>query len=179
MRKVYPMFSSLDLRESSRGVLLVRLDSLATSELLVGVGGPDNLAALVVDDGEGGEAVAGAKLTAPARGDGVTAALAGTAVGLGGTLGLDDVLAGGGLAGARVDAKVPGALGVGLVAGALEALDGPLGGGGHHGDGLGGGLGSGSSEDAGGGEEGGDDGELHGCGWSWLEVGRERESVKV
>lgn len=165
------------LRESLGGVLLVGLDGLATGELLVGVGGEDDLLGLVVDDGEGGEAVAGAKLAAPAGGDGVVAAVGGAAAALGGLGALDGVLAGDGLAGARVDGEGPVTLGVGLVAGALEGLDGPLGGGGgHHVDDLGGGLRGGSGEGAGDGEESGGDSELHVCGCSEESgcVGREK-----
>jgi len=62
------------LWESSRGVGLVGFDDLSVSELLVGVSGPDDLAGLVIDNGEGGEAIALTKLAAPARGDGISTA---------------------------------------------------------------------------------------------------------
>lgn len=153
------------LRESSGSVSLVGLDSLAASELLVGVGGPDNLLLAVADNREGGEAVALAELATPAGGDGEVAALGGPAVGargLGGGLGaLDDVGAAGGSAGAGVDLEVPGAGLVGGVTLAVEALEGPLGALGHHGDGLA--SRGGSREDGGGREDGGEEsgGELH------------------
>lgn len=146
------------LGEGSRGVGLVRLDDLTTSKLLVGVGGVDDLL-LAADDGDGGEALVGAELAAPARGDGEGAALGGTAVGLRGLLALDDVLARGGGAGAGADLEVPGASGVSLVADAVEALDSPLGSGGHHRDGAGGGGGHGARGGGENGDEGG--GELH------------------
>ncbi|KAI6754564.1 hypothetical protein HG530_012316 [Fusarium avenaceum] len=114
---------------------------------------------LAADNREGGEAGVGAELATPAGGDGEGAALGRAAVGLGGTLGLDNVLAGGGGTAAGVDTEVPGAGGVGLVADAVEALDGPLGSGGHHGDGVGSGR---SSDSAGGGDESNESGgELH------------------
>lgn len=103
------------LRKRSRGVLLVRLDNLAASELLVGVAGVDDLL-LAADNRKSGEAVVRAELTAPAGGDGEGAALGRAAVGLGGGLALDDVLAGGGGAAAGVDLEVPGAGGISLVA---------------------------------------------------------------
>lgn len=103
------------LRESSRGVALVRLDNLATSDLLISVAGVDDLL-LAADDRESGEALVGTELTTPARGDGEGAALGRAAVGLGGRLALDDVLAGGGGAAAGVDLEVPGAGGISLVA---------------------------------------------------------------
>lgn len=148
------------LRESSRSVALVRLDNLATGKLLVGVSGPDDLASVVVDNGEGSEAVALAELAAPAGGDGVSAAVGGTAVGVGGSVSLHDVGALSGSTGAGVDAEVPGAGGVFGVADTLGVLDSPLGTGGHHGLAIGGGSGEGR-----GGEEAGSEeelGELHG-----------------
>lgn len=103
------------LRESSRGVALVGLDNLATSDLLISVAGVDDLL-LAADDRESGEALVGTELATPARGDGEGAALGRAAVGLGGGLALDDVLAGGGGAAAGVDLEVPGAGGISLVA---------------------------------------------------------------
>jgi hypothetical protein len=154
-----PGKSSLDL---GGGVLLVGGDGLAVFDLLVGVRRPDNELLLVIDNGKGGEAVAGAPGAVPARGDGVGAAGDGATGGLGGLLvlgGLDGELASSGL-GAVVDAKVPVARGVGGVAGALDALNGPLSVG-HHGDAGGG---SRSGEGTAGGEEGSDEeaGDLHG-----------------
>lgn len=128
----------LHLREGSGGVALVGLDNLATGKLLVGVCGPDDLASLVVDNGEGGEAVALAELATPAGGHGVSTAVLGTAVGVGGSLALHDVGALGSSAGAGVDAEVPGARGVCSVADTLGVLDSPLGTGGHHGLAIGG-----------------------------------------
>jgi hypothetical protein len=164
------------LGESLGRVALVGSDDLAAGELGVGVGRVDDELALVVDDGEGGEALAGAELAAPAGGNGVVAALERAAVGGGGVLGLDGVGARDALggAGAGLDAEEPVALGVGGVAVAAEALDGPLGSGGHHGDGLN--LRGGSSEGAGGREDGSDDGELHVCGW-WFGSWRREEVV--
>lgn len=56
----------LHLRESVGRVALVRLDNIAALDLLVGVSRVGDLAALVVDHGQGGEAIAGTELTAPA-----------------------------------------------------------------------------------------------------------------
>lgn len=136
---VYTVFSSysetsfhLHSRESSRGVALVRLDNLTTSNLLIGIGRPDNLA-ISVDNREGGETIVRAELAAPAGGDGVFTAGDGATVGLGGRAALHDVGAGSGIAGAGVDAESPGAGGVFIVADTLSVLEGPLGAIGHHG----------------------------------------------
>lgn len=161
---IYLQFSQLyHSRQSSGSISLVRLDNLATIELLVGVSGPDDLAGLVVDNGEGGEASVGAELAAPAGGDGVVAAVGGTTVSLGGGLGLDDVGAGLGSSGADLDAEVPGAGSIGGVASALHIADGPLRAGGHHGLA---GLGRGG-HDSRGGDEGGEENlsDLHYGGW--------------
>lgn len=123
----------MHLRESSRSVSLIRLNNLATIKLLIGISGPNNLARLVVDNRKGSEAIIRAELSAPARGDGVGAAVGRAAVGLGGISGLHDVGARGGSSGADLDAKGPGAGGVGGVADALHVADGPLGAGDHHG----------------------------------------------
>lgn len=135
--------------------------------MLIGVSGPDNLARLVVDDGEGGEAGVRAELAAPAGGDGVVTAVGGTTVTLGGGGTLNNVGAALSSGSADLDAEVPGARGVGVVADALEVADSPLGAGGHHGLA---GLGR-SSHDGGSGDEGGkeDLSNLH-CGGG-LEVG--------
>lgn len=149
------------LRESSGGVSLVRLDDISSSELNVGVGGVDNLTSIVVDDREGGEAIAITELAAPAGGDGVVAASGRATVGLGGIGGIHDEGAGSSGGGSDLNAKGPGALAVGRVASALHVLDGPLSISGHHGD-----AGSRSGHDGRGGEEGGgkeDLGELHDC----------------
>lgn len=135
----YVQVMFMDLRESSRSVALVRLDNLATGKLLVGVSRPDDLASLVVDNGEGSEAVALTELTAPAGGDGVSTAVGGTTVGVGGSVALHDVGALSGSAGAGVDAEVPGAGGVFGVANTLGVLNSPLGTGSHHGLAIGGG----------------------------------------
>lgn len=151
----------LPLRQSSRSVALVRRDNIPTSKLLISVSGPNNLATLVVDNRESGEAIAGAELATPAGGDGVVTARGWAAVGLRGSVGRHDKFAGRGVAGARVDAEGPGTGGIVGGADALHALDGPFGAVGHHGDG--------GSEDSGGGAEGGQEelGELHGCGLVW------------
>lgn len=115
--------------ESSRSVRLVRLDNLGTSELLVGVSRPDDLALGVGNDREGGEALVGAELAAPAGGDGEVTAGGGTAGRLlGGAGALDVVAALEGLAVADVDAELPVADGVVGAAVALGVADGPLGG---------------------------------------------------
>lgn len=153
---------SLHSRQSSRSVALVRRNNIPASKLLISVGGPNNLATLVVDNREGSEPIAGAELATPARSDGVVTARSRTAVGLGGSVGRHDKLAGRGVAGAWVDAEGPGAGGIVGGADALHALDGPFGAVGHHGDRRG--------EDGGRGAEGRQEelGELHGCGWvSW------------
>lgn len=103
------------LGKSSRGVGLVRLDNLTTSQLLVGVGRVDDLL-LATNNRQSGEALVGAELAAPAGGDGESAALGRATVGLGSTLALDNVLASSGSAAAGVDLEVPGASGVGLIA---------------------------------------------------------------
>lgn len=114
------------------------------------------------DNRQGSKAVAGAELTTPAGSDLEVAALGRTSVLLGGTSATDDVLAGGGGAAAREDLEVPGASSVGSVADAVEALNGPLVTGSHHGDSFGGGSGHGAS----GGQEGDEGGgELHVVGW--------------
>lgn len=173
------------LRKVLRSVALVRRHNLATSNLLVGVSGPSDAAVLVVNHSQGGEAVAGTELPAPARGDGVVAKVLGGAVvlrGRGSSGPLGDEVDGGLGVDLGVDLEGPVALVVGAVADTLDALDGPLGdAGGHHGLFRGGG----SRNHGGGGEEGGDDGlsELHvggcGCGWfvsgMWFEVGLESE----
>lgn len=163
-RRSYMYVLRAHLRKSGRGVALVRLDNLATLKLDIGVGRVDDLLKLVVDDREGGEALALTELATPARGDGVVTdgdrATVGV-VGADGTGLLNNVL--NTLGGGTVDdAEVPGARNVVVAAGTLEVLDGPLAGGSHHG--LGGlGLRSGSSHDGGGGEEGGEEelGDLH------------------
>lgn len=163
-----------DLREGSGRVSLVRLDDIAAVELLIGVSGPDDLARVVVDNGEGGEAISRTELAAPAGGDGVDTAGRGATVTLGSRGALNDVSAGLGGTGANLDAEVPGAGGVGTVADALEVADGPLGAGGHH---VLAGLGRGG-HDRGSGDEGGekDLSDLHfgGCFVGWL-VGGEVE----
>ncbi|KAI6773170.1 hypothetical protein HG531_000019 [Fusarium graminearum] len=113
------------------------LDNLGTSKLLVGVSRPDDLTLRVGNHRKSGEAVVGAKDVAPARGDGEVAAggRAGGAL-LGGAGALDVVAALVGLAVAGVDAELPVADGVVGAAVALGVADGPLGGGGHHVDGL-------------------------------------------
>lgn len=135
---VYTVFSSyseisfhLHSRESSRGVALVRLDNLTTSNLLIGIGRPDNLASLV-DNREGSETILRAELVAPAGGDGVSTAGDGATVGLGGRAPLHNVGAGSDIAGAGVNAESPGAGGVFVVADTLGVLEGPLGAVGHH-----------------------------------------------
>lgn len=161
----YPSISTCSLLgKAGRSIGLVGLNDLAISELLVGIGRVDNLL-LVVDNAKGGESVAWTELARPARLDRVDTTLDGAAVGLGGTLGFDNVLAGGGGAVHGVNLEVPGAGGVGLVTDAAEALDGPLRRGSHHGDAIGGANGR-SSEGAGR-EGGGDESEreLHGDGW--------------
>lgn len=142
-----------NLRQSSGRVGLIGLDDLAAIKLLIGVSGPDNLASVVVDNGEGGEAVARAELAAPAGSDGVDTAGGGTTVGFGGLVALNDVCAGLGGPGANLDTEVPGAGGVGTVADTLEVADGPLGTGGHH---VLASLGRGG-HDRGGGDEGGEE----------------------
>ena len=152
------------LRESSRSISLIRFDNLSSINLLIGVGGPDDLTRLVVDNGESGEAGVRAELTTPAGGDGVVTAVGGTTVALGGSIALDDVGAGLGGSGTDLDAEVPGAGGVVLVADAFKVADCPLGAGGHHGlAGL-----SRGGDDGRGGEEGGqkDLSDLHCDDWS-------------
>lgn len=105
---------------------------MATSQLAVGVSGPDNLARVVVDNGESGEAVARAELAAPAGGDSVDTAARGSAVSLRSIVAINDVIAPFGGTAANLDTEAPGAGGVGAVALALEVADGPLGAGGHH-----------------------------------------------
>lgn len=146
------------LGQSSRSVALVRLDNLAASNLLISISRPDDLTGLIVDNREGGEAIALTELAAPARGDGVMAAVDGTTVGLGGRAALHDIGAGSGITGAGVDAKGPGAGGVCGVTDTLGVLDGPLGAGSHHGL-----AGGGSSKGRGGQEAGSEEelGELH------------------
>lgn len=115
--------------ESSGSVRLVGLDNLGTSELLVGVSRPDNLALGVGNDREGSEALVGTELAAPAGGDGEVTAGGGTTGGLlGGAGALDVVAALEGLAVASVDAELPVADGVVGAAVALGVADGPLGG---------------------------------------------------
>lgn len=128
-----------------RGIRLIRLNNLSSLDLLIGISRPDNLS-LGRNNRESGESISGAELAAPARGDGVVAALDGAAVALRGLAALDDELAGGGSALVGVDLEVPGAGAVVLGTAALHALDGPLGSGGHHVDSL---LGGGGG-DAGG-----------------------------
>lgn len=114
------------------------------------------------DNGHGGEAVAGTELTTPAGSDLEVAALCRTSVLRRGTRATDDVLASSGGSAAGKDLEVPGASGVGSVADAVEALDGPLVTGSHHGDSSGGGSGQGAS----GGQESDErGGELHVVGW--------------
>lgn len=148
------------LRELGGSVALVGLDDDGTSDLLVGVGGPDDEPLLLVNDGEGGEALVLAELVAPAGGDGVGAAGGRAAGSLGGGLGtlLDLELARSDGAGANVNAELPGAEAVVGVAPALSLADGPLGRGGHHGDGVSG-SGGGTRDGEGGSSE--DGGELH------------------
>jgi len=111
------------------------------------------LARLIVDNGESGEAGVRAELAAPAGSDGVVTAVGGTAVALGGSLALDNVGAGLGGSSADLDAEVPGAGSVVLVADALKVADSPLGTGSHHGlAGL-----SRGGNDGRGGEEGGEE----------------------
>lgn len=141
------------LTELGGGVALVGGDNVAGSDLLVGVGRVDDQLGGVVDDGEGGELVAGAELVGPARGDGVWAAGGRAAVERRGLGALDDLGAGGGGL-AVVDAEGPGGDRVVGVDGALQAGDGPGRGLGHHGDCLGPGLeGSGHGADGGEGRE--------------------------
>jgi hypothetical protein len=145
--------------ERSRSIRLIRLNNLGTSKLLIGISRPDDLALRLGNNRESSEAVVGAELVAPARGDGEVAAGAGASAALlAGAGTLDVVAALVGLAVAGVDAELPVADGVIRAAVALGVADGPLGGCGHHVDGLSGGCGC----DAGGGEEGEDcGGELH------------------
>lgn len=145
-----PSDKSSHLGESSGSVGLVGLDDLSASKLVVGVGGPDNLAGVAVDNGQSGEAIARAELAAPAGGDGVVAAGGRATVCLGGVVGLHDIGARSSGGSADLDAESPGALGVTGVAGALHVLDGPLGTVRHHGL-----AGSRGSHDGRGGEEGG------------------------
>lgn len=149
------------LGESSGSVALVRLDNIAALNLLVGVGRPDDLAGLVVDNGKGGEAIALTELAAPAGGDGVPTAGDRATIGVRGSVALHNVVARGSSAGAGVDAEVPCAGSVLGVAGALHVLNGPLGTGGHHGN-----AGSRGGHDRRGEEAGSDEklSELHGCG---------------
>lgn len=145
--------------ERSRSIRLIRLNNLSTSKLLVGISRPDDLTLRLGHDRQGSETVVGAELVAPSRGDGEVAAGAGAGAALlAGAGALDVVAALVGLAVASVDAELPVADGVVGAAVALGVADGPLGGCGHHVDGLSGGCGC----DAGGGEEGEDGGgELH------------------
>ncbi len=53
------------------GVALIRSHRRTRGKLVVGVRRVDDQSGRVVDDGEGGEAVAGTELAAPAGGDGV------------------------------------------------------------------------------------------------------------
>ncbi|KAM5522949.1 hypothetical protein FOXYSP1_13292 [Fusarium oxysporum f. sp. phaseoli] len=155
-----PQFSIARLfGERSRSIRLIRLNNLGTSKLLIGISRPDDLTLRLGHNGESGEAVVGAELVAPARGDGEVAAGAGAGAALlAGAGALDVVAALVGLAVAGVDAELPVADGIVGAAVALGVTDGPLGGCGHHVDALSGGCGC----DAGGGEEGEDcSGELH------------------
>ena len=158
------------LGDGDGSVALVGLDGLAALDLLVGVAAPDDEPLGVVDDGEDGEALVGAELAAPAGGDGEVAALLGGAVGLRGgaaLLGVDGELAPGRLdvLGVGVDVELEDAAGVVALAVALEALDRPLGGVGHHRLGVGlGGAAGGEGGGRGGGGEGEEAGQLHVCG---------------
>ena len=117
-----------------------------------------NLLVLVVDDGKDGEAVSGAELAAPARGDGVVAkALRRAGVSRGGGVavaGVDeaDVLL---VEALGVDGEGGGARVVAGVAVADDVLEDDAGDRGHHVDGA---VGDGGGDGRGGGQEGGDDG---------------------
>lgn len=55
-----------ELRKVGRCVALIGGHGLSACKLFVGVGRPNDLPSLLVDNGESGEAVAGTKLAAPA-----------------------------------------------------------------------------------------------------------------
>lgn len=101
----------------------VRLDRLAALDERVVVTSPGNLVAAVVDDRKDGEASG-----VVAGGDGEVTTLDGATLAAGGRGALNDILALSGLNSVLVgvDGEVPGALGVLLVAFAVEVLKGPL-----------------------------------------------------
>lgn len=154
------------LRQSLDGVALVRLDHLAVSELLVRVGGPGNQSSSVVDDAQSSEPLVVPELAAPGAGDGECAAVGsavGGAAGDGVAVPADRVGTGSGTS-TGVDAEGPVAGCVIAVAGALHALDGPGGRGGHV-------LDLGRDCESAGREKGGEEGggrELHGCDFWYL-----------
>lgn len=118
--------SSLDvISESSSSICLIRLDNFPAFKLLIGVGGPDQLASCILGNSQGGKAVIRVKLAAPARADAKLAAFAGASVAVRGVVGLHEIGAMGN-ADAAVDAKGPGAGGIFLVADALHVLDSPV-----------------------------------------------------
>lgn len=98
------------LWQAGRGVALVGRDNLATLDLDVGVGGPDNELLRVVDNGKSGETVTRAKLTAPAGCDRVRSASDRASGGLRGLFGrLDNVFARCGSGEMGVDSEGPSA----------------------------------------------------------------------
>lgn len=121
-----------NLTQVLRSVALVGRDDNIAGELRVPVSRVYDLLELVVDDGEGGEALAGPELARPVAGDGVDAARLAVDRGVGGVVAGDGVAARRHGGGVRVDVEGVFARGVGRVAHALELGDGPLGGGGDH-----------------------------------------------
>lgn len=138
-----------------------------------GVSWVDDLLLGIVDNSEGSETVAGAELARPAGADGEATANVAGGVGLGCGRALDLECAGNRGDGVLVDLERPGADAV--AAGALHALDGPLGSGfDHHVDG--GILADFKSwgGEGGGGKGRGEEGELHvdgGVGWCLIKIG--------
>ena len=119
----------LHLLEGLRRVALVRSVGDAVLDLGVRVRGENDEPLGIVDDGPGGEAVAGAELPAPTRGDAVGAARDGVLdIRLAGGAASDDVAAAslGRGAGVGVNREADGARRIGRVAGASKALNGPL-----------------------------------------------------
>lgn len=157
------LFSQLG-GEISGSVALVRLDDLPARELLVGVGGPDNPTGLVVDNGQGGEAVARTELAAPARSDGEDAAVRRTSVRARGVRGLHNIGTMGRSVRTDLDAEGPGAFGLGVVADALHVPHSPIRSGSHHGHAVV--SGGGGGKDRRGSEERGQKklSDLHACG---------------
>lgn len=126
------LFLVSQLGELRRSVALVRLDHFAALQLLVGVGRPDDLTGLVIDNGHSSESITRTELAAPARSDSKFAACRRSSVRVGGGIALHNIGTRSSSARTNLDAKGPGARSVDIVTDALQIHHSPLRAGGHH-----------------------------------------------